>query len=123
MLYLQTYFLTIIISINFERIVMYNRLHKFIEENNLIYNLQFGYIVKNIQFHFRQGSSHWWARGPCPPALQFPNQTRSKNFSFKHQGCCFLQMFRNHTDQKFHNFYRVKIVAIFGQFMAAFHFF
>ena len=44
--------------------------------------------------------------GPGGPSslLQFPNQTRSKNFSFKHQGYCFLRMFRNYTDQKFHNF-------------------
>ena len=31
----------------FERIIMYNHLHKFIEENNLIYNLQFGYCQKH----------------------------------------------------------------------------
>ena len=30
----------------------------------------------------------------------------SKSFSFKHQRYCFLRMFRNDIDQKFHNFYR-----------------
>ena len=30
---------------------MYNRLHKFIEDNNLIYNLQFGFR-QNVQLHF-----------------------------------------------------------------------
>ena len=39
--------------------------------------------------------------------LQFPNQTRSKNFSFKHQRYCFLRMFRNYTDQNFHKLYHV----------------
>ena len=41
------------------------------------------------------------------PEESCPNQIRSKNISFKHQGYCFLRMFRNYTDQKFHNFYRV----------------
>ena len=52
------------------------------------------------------------------PQLQFPNQTRSKNFSFKHHGYCFLQMFRNYTDQKFHNFCRVcyNFWTIYGGF-------
>ena len=34
------------------------------------------------------------------------NQTSSKNFSFEHEGYCFLWMFGNYTDQIFHNFYR-----------------
>ena len=37
--------------------------------------------------------------------LQFQNETRSKNFSLKHRGYCFLQMLRNYTDQNLHNFY------------------
>ena len=41
------------------------------------------------------------------PLIQFTNQTRSKSFNFKHQGYCFLCMFRNYTDQKFHDFYCV----------------
>ena len=44
---------------------------------------------------------------PPPPQIQFPYQTRSTNFSFLHQEYCFLPMFRNYTDQKFHNIYRV----------------
>ena len=47
-------------------------------------------------------------RGSClPPPLQFLNQRRSKSFSFKYQGYCFLRVFRNYSDQKFQNFYRV----------------
>ena len=33
--------------------------------------------------------------------LQFPNQATSKSFNFKHQGYCFLRMFRNYIDQNF----------------------
>ena len=42
--------------------------------------------------------SHWWggrgvARGPCTlPPLQLPNQTRSNNFSFRHQGYCYMSI-------------------------------
>ena len=45
-------------------------------------------------------------RGAMVPPLQFPNQKMSKSFSFKHQGYCFIRMFRNYMNQKFHNFYR-----------------
>ena len=44
---------------------------------------------------------------PSYPPLQFPNQTRSNSFSFKHQRYCFLRVFRNHMDQKFQDFYHV----------------
>ena len=47
------------------------------------------------------------ARETMSPLLQFPNQARSRIFSFKHQRYWFLRMFRNYTDQKFHKFYRV----------------
>ena len=39
------------------------------------------------------------------PTLQFQNQTNS--YSYKHQGYCFLQVFRNCMDQKFYDFCRV----------------
>ena len=39
--------------------------------------------------------------------LQFPNQTRSNSFRFKHQGYCLLCVFRNYKDQKFHKFCRL----------------
>ena len=42
----------------------------------------------------------------CPP-LEFSNQARSTNFSLKHQEYCFLPWFRNYTDHKFYNIYRV----------------
>ena len=53
-------------------------------------------------------STHYrWARYPggyVPhPPLQFLNQTNRS--SFKHQGYCFLCVFRNYTDQKFYVFY------------------
>ena len=32
---------------------------------------------------------------------------KSNSFSFKHQEYCFLRVFTNYTDQKWHNFYRV----------------
>ena len=59
-----------------------------------------------------------WGPGGHGPQLQFLNQTRSKNFSFKHQGYCFLQMFRNYTDQKYHNFCRAcyNFWTIYGVF-------
>ena len=43
---------------------------------------------------------------PLAP-LEFPNQTRPKSFSFKHQGYCFLWLLRNYKDQKFPDFYSV----------------
>ena len=51
--------------------------------------------------------------------LKCPSQTRSKNFSFKHQGYCFLQMFRYYMDHKFNNFYRVcyNFWTIYGGFL------
>ena len=56
------------------------------------------------------------ARGPWSPPLQFPNQTRSKSLIRKHQGYCFLQMFRNYTDQKFHDLYCFNFWAIYSGF-------
>ena len=60
---------------------------------------------------YMQGCSHRrgmrGARRTMAPPLQFPNQTRSKRFGFKRRGYCFLGEFRNNTDQKFHNFYRM----------------
>ena len=53
-----------------------------------------------------QGRSQW-GRGPMPPFNFQTKQTRSNSFSFKHQGYCFVQVFRNYTDQKFHDFYWV----------------
>ena len=70
---------------------------------------KYGYKVR--AFWFRAGGTRGIAiegeaGGPWPP-LQFPNQTRSKSSSFKHQGYCFLWVFRNYMDQKFYNFYHV----------------
>ena len=43
------------------------------------------------------------------PSLQFPNQTRSNSFSFKHQGYCFLR-------QKFYDFY-CNFLTIYNDFL------
>ena len=53
-----------------------------------------------------QGCSHW-AMPPPPSPLEFPSQTRSNSFSFKYQRYCFIQVLKNYTDRKFHDFYRV----------------
>ena len=53
------------------------------------------------------GAQPLGGQGSMAPPLHFPNQTRSNSFSFKHQGCCFLRVFRNYTDQKLHDFCRV----------------
>ena len=42
-----------------------------------------------------------------PPPPKYSNKARSKNFSFRHQGYCYIRMFRNYTGQKFPNFYRL----------------
>ena len=72
-----------------------------------------------------QGRSHWGkdegGEGMCSramPPLQFPNQTRSTSFSFKHQGFCFLLALRNYTDRKLHHFYCVcyNFWTIYGGF-------
>ena len=52
-----------------------------------------------------QGRSYWGNQGAMASPLQFPNQIRSKSFSFKHQGYCLLRMFRNYVDKKFDSFY------------------
>ena len=52
----------------------------------------------------------YWSRNRRSMAhpLQFSNQKMSSSFSFKHQeGHCFLWMFRNKTEEKFHDFHRV----------------
>ena len=66
--------------------------------------------------HVYWGVATEGARGPWQFPLQFPNQTRSNSFSFKHQGYCFLRVFRNFTIFTVYT-------TIFGQFTAAFHFF
>ena len=68
-----------------------------------------------------QGPSHWGQRSHGPHQLQFPNQTRSKNFisnirDIAFYRCSEIIRTRNFT-VPFFNF------TIFGQFMAAFHFF
>ena len=57
---------------------------------------------------FMQGCIHWgtWVQGGHDPQLQFPNPKRSNSFTLKYQGCCFLLVFRNYTDQNIHDFYR-----------------
>ena len=45
--------------------------------------------------------------GAMVPLLQVSNETRFTSFSFKHQRYCFLWVFKNYMDQKFHDFYRV----------------
>ena len=60
------------------------------------------YAFKRKQ-NFLQGRSHWEEQGAMALSLQFPNQTRSNSFSLKYQEHCFLPMFRNYTDQKFHD--------------------
>ena len=52
------------------------------------------------------------------PSRQFSNQEKSTNFSFEHQGYCFLPMFKNYTDQKIHNIYRASynFWTIYGGF-------
>ena len=51
-----------------------------------------------------QGRSHLGMQGAMAPRLQFPNQTKSKSFSFKHYGYCFSRMFRNHTGPEISQF-------------------
>ena len=53
--------------------------------------------------------------------LQFLNQTRSKSFTFKHHGYCFNECSDITRTRNFTIF--TVYVTIFGQFMAAFHFF
>ena len=52
--------------------------------------------IRNVCLHtYCRGIATGGLMGPCLPSpLQFPNQTRSNSFSFKHQECCFLQVFR-----------------------------
>ena len=52
-------------------------------------------------------------QGVIPPH-QFPNQTRSNWFSFRHQICCFLRMFRIIRTRNFTVYY--KFWTIYGSF-------
>ena len=69
--------------------------------------------IKHLQDSYitESGRSHLGSRGgactspPPPPALQFLNQKNVKQLQFQTPG--FLWVFRNYTDQKFNNFYRV----------------
>ena len=90
--------------------------------------LQFVYVSHNSNCRLNctdQWRSHWGrgARGAMPPPppfprLQFLYETRFNCLSFKHQGYFSLWVFRNYTDQKFHNYYRVcyKFGKIYGSF-------
>ena len=92
-----------------------------------------------------QERSHWEGQGAILPSphFNFPTKQgpkvsvsnirdaafygcseiiRSKIFSFKHQGYCFLRMFRNYTDQNF-TVFTIYATTFMRQFMAAFHFF
>ena len=61
-------------------------------------------------------------RGPILPLPYFnPNQTRSNRFGLKHQGYCFLWVFRNETEQNFPDF--LHVYYNLWTFTAAFHFF
>ena len=52
------------------------------------------------------------------PIIQYLSETRSNDFSFKHQGYCCLSVFKNYTNKKFYNFYRVfyNVWTIYGNF-------
>ena len=98
------------------------------------YKLMIGMRAMSHQFYleliwqnYLQEHSHWGGRG-CPPhpttphthtrTLQLLNQKRSNSFSFKHLRYCLLWVFRNYTDKKFHDFYRVcyNLWTIYGRF-------
>ena len=71
-----------------------------------MYSNKFVILLKNV-LSLIQGRSHWGIQGGHDTPTSISNQTRTKSFSFNHRGYCFLRMFRNYTDQKFHSFYRV----------------
>ena len=52
--------------------------------------------TRNVCLHtYCRGIATGGLMRPCLPSpLLFPNQTRSNSFSFKHQECSFLQVFR-----------------------------
>ena len=66
-----------------------------------------------------QGRSYWGVGGTGGP---WPSTSISKPnkvcVSFRHQASYFLWVFRNYTEQKFHNYYRVcfKFWTIYGNF-------
>ena len=75
------------------------------------------YLLEQERNH-RRGWGKGGRKGAMVGPLQFPNQTRSNSFSFKHQRYCFLWVLRNYMNQKFHDFYRVcyNFWAIRGSF-------
>ena len=91
----------------------------------LTFNVFSSWVLLVVVFALQcnQGSSHWGGQeghGP-PTCISKPNKI-SNSFSFKHQGYCFLRVFRNNTmDRNFTVF--IVYATISGQFTATFHFF
>ena len=79
-------------------------------------------IVKEIDNNNNNNNNNGQGgQAPSPLSSPLSNQKRFNNFSFKHQGYCFLRVFRNFMNQNFTNF--IKFATIFGQFSAASSFF
>ena len=64
----------------------------------------------------RRGVATGGARGTMAPTL-ISNQTSPNSFIFKRQGYYFLWVFRNYTDQKFHDFYSMLQFYIYMLFL------
>ena len=77
------------------------------------------YVVLTEAWDPVRGVATGAAKGAKAPPLQFQDQARSNSFSFKHQRCFFLRVFRNYTDRNLTIF--IVNAKIFGQFTAAFH--
>ena len=99
-------------------------LHFHFTFTDCIYSLTETMSKKFLEYSSRNVASGG-ARGVMAPSLQFLNQARSNSFSRENKRYCFLRVFRNHTDQKFHGFYRVcyNLWKIYGGFsFSSFHF-
>ena len=57
------------------------------------FNLTISVIPNGLENHMSSG-----AQLLAEPVVQFPDQTRSNSLSFKHQGQCFLRVFRSYAD-------------------------
>ena len=89
-----------------------------IKKINKVLNTDLKHLVNWLNANKTRGVATGGPRGDHGAPTSLLNQTRSNSYSFKHKAYCFLWVFRNYTDQKFNDFYRVcyNFWTIYGGF-------
>ena len=85
--------------------------------DQLLLNFETLYLrLQGYLLFIYQDRSYWEDQWGHDPLTSISEPKRSNSLSFKHQGYFFLWLFKNYTNQKFHDFYRVcyNFWAIYG---------